>query len=114
MLQIEEREELIQSYQNILSRQITKAYEAKQMDADTYARFAAMTCEEETMQGIFDHYAAAFAELTEYHRGRLHQRMLNGAELLDGMRKDDPRYPKYIKAYDALAEEYTASLKREV
>lgn len=114
MLDIEEREALINSYQTIFSRQIAKAYESNKMDQDTYAKFSAMVCKEETLSGIYDYFTTVFALLVEYHRNRLHQRMLNGAELLDNMSKDDPLYPKYLKAYDALAAEYTESLKWEV
>lgn len=95
---------LIATYQEILMRQVQAAFDKQELDEQTYFYFFQEECTEETEAGVYEHYQQLFNHLAEYHRQKLRERILKGAEMLDSMGKQDPRYPKYMKLYDSLVE----------
>ncbi|MEK4512882.1 hypothetical protein [Paenibacillus sp. FSL K6-2524] len=105
--------ELIDYYQEVLNRQVNIALEHKEMDDQTYIGFISEECTEETVDAVYDHFEILFISLMEYHRERLWQRILKGAEFIDSLDKSDPRFYKAVEKYDALCEKYKQSGNEE-
>ncbi|QWU15698.1 hypothetical protein SAMN04487895_12746 [Paenibacillus sophorae] len=108
----EDKGRLVAQYQEILIRQVQAAFDSKEMDEVTYQRFMTEDCLAESKSEICDHFDRLFKELAAYHQERLQQRILKGAELLDSTSKDDPKYPEYMRLYDALVGRLQESQKR--
>lgn len=97
--------EIVQQYQEIFDRQITGAFEQGKMDGDAYKRFAAIECDAVTPDEVYGHFDRLFKELAEYYQERLRERIYKGAQLLDSMGKDHPKYKQYMALYDQLCED---------
>lgn len=96
--------DIIEGYQEILSRQVNAALDKKEMDKDAYIYFISQECTVDSIDDVYDHFEHIFNELAAYHLDRIQKRIIKGAEMLDGMSKSDPRYSQYLKLYDSLIE----------
>ncbi|MDN4069243.1 hypothetical protein QYF50_15430 [Paenibacillus vini] len=103
--------ELAREYQEILNRQLNAALENNEMDRETYIYFISQDFPQDSRDSIFDHFGSIFNELAEYHRNRLQDRILKGAEMLDKMSRNDPRFPRYMEHYDNLVNKLKDSEK---
>lgn len=94
--------ELASGYQEVLNRQVNAALEKNEMDREMYIHFISQFCPLDSTDSIYYHFETLFTELAEYHRNRLQERILKGAEILDKMSRNDPRFPRYMAHYDSL------------
>lgn len=108
----EDNEQLIARYQEILMRQVEAAYEKGEMEPDVYMLFMSRVCEEDTREGIYTYFQAAFDELADYHEDRLQSRILKGAEYIESIGQDHPKYKAAIKRYDELCNQLQEQRER--
>lgn len=104
--------ELINRYQEIFSRQVEQAYQLEEMDEAVYREFMSEACLSEDVEEIYNHFYDLFGRLIEYHQGRLSERIIKGAEFIEYIGKDHPKYEAAMRKYDALCSQLRASIER--
>ncbi|GIP55920.1 hypothetical protein [Paenibacillus vini] len=108
----EDKDQLIERYQEILMRQVEAAYEKGDMEPDVYMLFMSKVCEAETKEEAYDYYQDVFAELADYHEDRLQARILKGAEYIESIGPEHPHYTAAMKKYDDLCEQLNEQKER--
>lgn len=101
---------LIIRYHKIFLRQLDGANKDGQLDEVTYQRLKSVKCTALTKHGIYDHFDRLFRELVEHYQERLKKRIFKGAQMLDSMGKDHPKYKQFLALYDQLCEDLGSSL----
>ncbi|MUG24916.1 hypothetical protein GNQ08_21360 [Paenibacillus macerans] len=101
---VEFNEQLIARYQELLLRQVEGAYRKGEMEPDAYLNFLSVVCEADTRNGIYDHFEGVFGDLIDYHEERLQARILKGAEYIESIGPQHPKYAAAVRKYNALCE----------
>ncbi|MFW5437095.1 hypothetical protein [Paenibacillus apiarius] len=104
--------ELINRYQEMFNRQVEQAFQVGEMDEDTYREFMSEACTSDNVDDIYNHFYNLFTQLVEYHQGRLSERIIKGAEFIESIGKDDPKYEAAMRKYDALCSMLQESMER--
>lgn len=108
----EDKDQLIERYQEILMRQVEAAYEKGDMEPDVYMLFMSKVCEAETKGEVYEYYQDVFAELADYHENRLQERIIKGAEYIESIGPDHPKYRAALKRYDSLCDQLQEQKER--
>jgi len=94
-------------------RHVEMAFAKEKIDEVTYRRFVSETCEAQTEDEVFDHFQGIYTQLKEIMRNNLLTRIAKGAEFIESIGTQDPRYKSAIAKYDALCKELNAFDARE-
>lgn len=108
----EDKDQLIERYQEILMRQVEAAYEKGDMEPDVYMLFMSRVCEAETKEEVYDYYQDVFGELADYHEDRLQARILIGAEYIESIGPQHKNYQAATRKYDDLCNQLQEQKER--
>lgn len=104
--------ELINRYQEIFSRQVNLGFQLGEIDESAYRRFMSESCTAEEIKDVYRHFHDMFGQLVDYLQDRLSERIIKGAEFIEHIGKDHPKYAAAMEKYDDLCNQFRASVER--
>lgn len=106
-------QELISRFQEMFARHAEMAFQQGRIDEFAYRKFLSEPCTATTREEVFDHYESMYNDLLQMLRNNLLYRIVRGAEFIESLDKNDPRYERAMAKYDRLVEELQAFDERE-
>ncbi|BFH16023.1 hypothetical protein WJ0W_006923 [Paenibacillus melissococcoides] len=107
-----DRLELINRYQEMFSRQVNLGFQLGEIDEAAYRRFMSDSCTAEEIDDVYRHFYDMFGQLVDYLQDRLSERIIKGAEFIEDIGKDHPKYKAAMQKYDDLCNQLRASIER--